>query len=190
MQEELKCTMVHLTKTTEDFRATWRESNFVTAYWSLASADDKDSVVSEKRCAGCRQPLESASSSLLVVGCGHFICHKCKSAADFYCPVKGCPAFIRERPVLGCSEVPQASDDEEHAKADVVAESIKNRIPEDEYVLVFGQYGPAIDALKKAIKHAGVKCLNLASLPDDRRGAKPRPDILPAAFSQRVSDPI
>jgi hypothetical protein len=124
------------------------------------------------------------------VGCGHFICHTCKSAADFYCPAKGCPAFIRERPVLGCPEVPQASDDEEHAKADVVAESIKNRIPEDEYVLVFGQYGPAIDALKKAIKHAGVKCLNLASLPDDRRGAKPRPDILPAAFSQRVSDPI
>ncbi|KAK3305388.1 uncharacterized protein B0T15DRAFT_195642 [Chaetomium strumarium] len=167
LQDELKRTMVHLNKTTDDFRTTWRESNFVTAYSSLACADDKDSVVSGKRCGGCHQPLESASSSFLVVGCGHFLCHGCQSAAEFYCPAKGCPAFVHQRPILPCSQVPGASDDEGHTKAAEVADFIKNRIPSDEYVLVFGQYGPFIDALEKAIKDAGVECLNLASLSDE-----------------------
>ncbi|KAK4240227.1 hypothetical protein C8A03DRAFT_31703 [Achaetomium macrosporum] len=167
MHAELKRTLAHLNRTTEDFRATWRESKFVAAYLSLACADDKDSAVSWKRCGGCRQPLKSASSSFLVVGCGHFLCHECKSAAEFYCPAKGCPAFIHQRPVLQCSEVPRASDGEGRAKADHVVDLIKNEIPPEDYVLVFGQYGAFIDALDKAIKDAGLECLNLAGLNDD-----------------------
>ncbi|SPQ26641.1 974c9426-7b5b-4dd5-b544-610f3acf48df [Thermothielavioides terrestris] len=166
--EELKRTMVHLTKTLEDLRTTRLEAKFVPEFSSVADADDRDCVVKEKSCDCCRQPLSSASSSFLVVACGHFLCATCKSASRFYCPAKDCQAFIRQRPVLRCSEVPRPSDDGPRGKAGCVAEMIKNEIPRDEFVVVFAQYGPLIDALAKAFKEAGLSCLNLATLSDDK----------------------
>ena len=167
--EELKRTMVHLAKTVEDLRATRLEANFVPEYASLANARDVNRIVENKVCGGCRQPLKAASSSFLVVACGHFLCSECRPAASFYCPVKDCPAFIRERPVLRCSQVPRTSGaaDEPRTKAECVADLIKRGIPRDDHVVVFAQYPPLVDALEKAFKAAGLKCLNLAAMKDD-----------------------
>ena len=167
--EELKRTMVHLAKTVEDLRATRLEANFVPEYASLANARDVDRMVENKVCGGCQQPLKAASSSFLVVACGHFLCSECRPAASFYCPVKDCPAFIRERPVLRCSQVPRSSGaaDEPRTKAECVADLIKHGIPRGDHVVVFAQYPPLVDALEKAFKAAGLKCLNLAAIKDD-----------------------
>jgi site-specific DNA-cytosine methylase len=166
--EELKRTLVHLAKTVEDLRATGLEANFVPEYYSLANARDKDNLVAKKMCCGCHQPLRSASSSFLVVACGHFLCGECKTAAGFYCPVQDCPAFIRKRPVLRCSQVPRSSSNETCAKAECVAKLIKEEIPRDERVLVFAQYGQLITALMDAFKNAGLQALNLAAVQDDK----------------------
>ena len=167
--EELKRTMVHLAKTVEDLRATRLEANFVPEYASLVSARDVDRIVENKVCGGCRQPLRAASSSFLVVACGHFLCGECRPTASFYCPVKDCPAFIRERPVLRCSQVSQTSGatDEPRTKAECVADLIKHSIPRGDHVVVFAQYPPLVDALDKAFKAADLKCLNLAAIKDD-----------------------
>ncbi|KAG7286384.1 hypothetical protein NEMBOFW57_008693 [Staphylotrichum longicolle] len=165
--EELKRTMVHLAKTIEDLRATRLEANFVPEYSSLATAQDGDSIVKTKLCGGCRQPLKSACSSFLVVACGHFLCGDCRFATGFYCPVKDCPAFIRKRPVLRCSQVLRTAVDEPRTKAESVADLIKNEIPPDDYVVVFAQYGTLINALDGAFKEANLECLNLAAMKDD-----------------------
>lgn len=165
--EELKYTLVHLAKTIEDLRATRLESNFVPRYSSLTSASDNDDAVKDMPCDGCRQPLGSAASSFLVVACGHFLCGKCKSQAGFYCPVTDCPAFIRKRPLLRCSQVLQNCGDEPCTKADCVADLIRKEIPRKDHVLVFAQYRPMIDALAKAFKKASIDYTNLAAVGDD-----------------------
>jgi SNF2 family DNA or RNA helicase len=119
-----------------------------------------------KTCGGCRQTLKAASSSFLVVACGHFLCSECRSAESFYCPVKDCSAFIRKRPVLRCSQVPRPTRSKPATKADCVADLIKNGIPSSEYVVVFAQYRPLVTALEKSFKEAGLQCLNLAAVND------------------------
>ncbi|KAK4126664.1 hypothetical protein N657DRAFT_170818 [Parathielavia appendiculata] len=166
--EELKRTLVHLAKTVEDLRATALEANFVRDYAALANAKDKDCFVAKKACRGCHKLLTSASGSFLVVACGHFLCGGCRTTAGFYCPVKDCPAFIRERPVLRCSLVPWAMSKEQFAKAECVADLIKKEIPGDEYVLVFAQYGPLIDSLARAFTKATLSFVNLAAESDNR----------------------
>ncbi|KAH6617255.1 hypothetical protein F5144DRAFT_498768 [Chaetomium tenue] len=165
--EELKRTMVHLAKTVEDLRATRLEARFLPAYTSLANALDADVVVRAKLCGSCSAPLESASTSFLVVGCGHFLCSGCKSAAKSYCPVLDCWAFIYKRPVLRCSEVPPPPQGEPLAKADRVAELIANQIPAEDFVVVFAQYRLVIDALAAAFEAAGLQFVNLAAVGDD-----------------------
>jgi site-specific DNA-cytosine methylase len=165
--EELKRTLVHLAKTVEDLRATGLEANFVPEYSALANARDKDDLLAKKTCCGCHKLLGSASSSFLVVACGHLLCGECKSSAGFYCPVQDCPAFIRKRPVLRCSQVPQSSSKEPCTKAECVAKLIKE-IPRDEYVVVFAQYGQLVTALMEAFKNAGLEALNLAAVPDSK----------------------
>ncbi|EAQ84686.1 hypothetical protein CHGG_08700 [Chaetomium globosum CBS 148.51] len=165
--EELKRTMVHLAKTVEDLRATRLEARFLPEYTSLANAQDADAVVRAKLCGGCSVPLTSASTSFLVVGCGHFLCSGCKSAAKSYCPVLDCWAFIYKRPVLRCSEVPPPPQGEPLAKADRVAELIANQIPAEDFVVVFAQYRLVIDALAAAFTAAGIQFLNLAAVGDD-----------------------
>jgi hypothetical protein len=165
--EELKRTMVHLAKTVEDWRATSLEANFVPEYASLANAADKDRHVRDKLCGSCRGPLRSASTSFLVVACGHLLCDTCKSAADFYCLVRDCRAFIHRRPVLRCSQTPlPRSGSEPQVKADHVVKLIKG-FPEGEFVVVFAQYRPLIDALAEAFKASELKYLNLARVKDD-----------------------
>ncbi|KAK3906718.1 hypothetical protein C8A05DRAFT_40473 [Staphylotrichum tortipilum] len=166
VNEELKRTMVHLAKTTEDLRATRLEANFVPEYLLLAKAHDKDVVLKDKLCGGCCDPLTSASTSFLVVACGHSLCKKCKSATDRCCPVKDCPAFIRERPVLRYSQLPSLLEDEPRTKADCVSDLIKG-IPKDENIVVFAQFNPLIAALASAFKKAKLKCLNLADMNDE-----------------------
>ncbi|KAK4154178.1 hypothetical protein C8A00DRAFT_33070 [Chaetomidium leptoderma] len=165
--EELKRTMVHLSKTVEDLRATRLEGNFVPAYSSLAHARDKDLFLRAKPCGSCHQPLWSAASSFLVVACGHFLCGQCKSAAGFYCPVQDCPAFIRKRPVLRCSQVPEIPSVEPRGKARCVADLIKDNIPSEDFVVVFAQYRPLINGLAKAFEDAGLEYLNLAAMNDE-----------------------
>ena len=165
VNEELKRTMVHLAKTMEDLRATRLEANFVPEYLSLAKTHNKDSALEGKLCGGCCQPLTSASTSFLVVACGHSLCKECKSTTSFYCPVKDCPAFIRERPVLRCSQVPLLSEDKRLTKADCVVDLIKG-IPRNEHVLVFAQFNTLIAALASAFAKANLKCLNLADMND------------------------
>ncbi|KAK4042658.1 hypothetical protein C8A01DRAFT_13781 [Parachaetomium inaequale] len=165
--EELKRTMVHLAKTVEDWRATSLEANFVPEYALLANAPDKHRHVRDKLCGSCRGPLRSAPTSFLVVACGHLLCGSCKSAADFYCPVKDCRAFIHKRPVLQCSQVPLPhSGTEPRAKAEHVARLI-NEFPKGEFVVVFAQYRLMIDALARAFTAAGLEHLNLATVKDD-----------------------
>ena len=166
VNEELKRTMVHLAKTMEDLRATRLEANFVPEYLALAEADDKDSVLEGKLCGGCSQPLTLALASFLVVACGHLLCKKCKSTTGFYCPVKDCPAFIRKRPVLRCSQVPPLSGDEPRTKADCVVDLIKS-FPKNEHVIVFAQFSPLIAELALAFTKAKLKHLNLADMKDE-----------------------
>ncbi|KAK4100076.1 hypothetical protein N658DRAFT_146287 [Parathielavia hyrcaniae] len=161
--EELKRTLVHLAKTVEDLRATALEAQFVPQYAALANAEDKDSFVAKKQCGGCHGLLRSAESSFLVVACGHFLCGDCKTSAGFYCPVTDCPAFIRERPVLRCSQVPEAQSETQLAKAECVARLISEEIPKDECVLVFAQYGPLLGSLARAFTEAGLSFINLAA---------------------------
>jgi site-specific DNA-cytosine methylase len=163
---ELKRTMVHLAKTVEDLRATRLEANFVPEYSSLAGAESKDGVVQAKLCGGCKQPLASASLSFLVVACGHFLCDKCKPETGFFCPVKDCPAFIRHRPVLQCSQVPQQSPGGPLTKAQCVADHIWFHIPQGESVVVFAQYGPLLKALADAFEIAHLGFTNLAATAD------------------------
>ncbi|KAK3294970.1 uncharacterized protein B0H64DRAFT_425560 [Chaetomium fimeti] len=170
--EELKRTMVHLAKTVEDLRATRLEANFLPGYTSLAGAVDKDRAVREKTCSSCSQPLTLASESFLVVGCGHFLCSRCKSAGKFYCPVLDCQAFIHKRPVLQCSQIPPLPEGEPRAKANSVAELIKNGIPSEDFVLVFAQYRPVIEALAVAFEGAELQFLNLAATKDDAISSK------------------
>jgi hypothetical protein len=170
--DELKQTMVHLAKTVEDLRATRLEAKFLPIFTSLANAEDPDAVVRVKLCGGCSQPLVSAATSFLVVGCGHLMCSKCKSAAKSYCPVWDCRAFILKRPVLRCSEIPRTPQGEPLAKADLVAELIKKQIPGEDFVVVFAQYRLVIDALAAAFESAGLGFLNLAAVRDDAISAK------------------
>jgi SNF2 family DNA or RNA helicase len=159
--------MVHLAKTVEDLRATRLEANFVPEYSSLAGAESKDRFVQEKLCGGCKQPLASASLSFLAVACGHFLCDKCKSEAGFFCPVEDCSVFIRRRPVLQCSQVPQQSLGGPLTKAQCVANHIWFHIPRGEFVVVFALYRPLLDALAAAFEVAKLTYINLATTADD-----------------------
>ncbi|KAL2264458.1 hypothetical protein VTK26DRAFT_23 [Humicola hyalothermophila] len=170
--EELKHTMVHLAKTVEDLRATRLEANFIPSYASLTPTNRPGDGATGKFCEKCQQPLGSTSCSFLVVACGHFLCGECRYQSGFYCPVKGCTAFIRKRPILRCSQVRRSCDDEGRPKAECVAELIKDSIPKEDHVLVFAQYRPLIDALDKAFKKAGLVCTNLAATKDDEIAKK------------------
>ncbi|KAL2264913.1 hypothetical protein VTJ83DRAFT_7423 [Remersonia thermophila] len=164
--EELKRTMVHLAKTIEDLRATMMEAKFAPEYAALARSENKDVFLQKKRCCSCLGPLGQASSSFLIVACGHLLCRECKAAAGFYCPVEHCPAFIRKRPVLRCSQIP-TSVAEPPPKAESIACFIKNNIPADEYVLVFAQYRHLVSALAKAFDQHQLSYVNLAETKDN-----------------------
>ncbi|KAL1842211.1 hypothetical protein VTJ49DRAFT_5823 [Mycothermus thermophilus] len=164
--EELKRTMVHLAKTIEDLRATMLEAKFAPEYAALARSENKDAFLRKKRCCSCFRPLSHASSSFLVVACGHLLCRECKVISGFYCPVEHCPAFVRKRPVLQCSQIP-TSVAEPLPKAESIAYFIKNNIPADEYVLVFAQYRQLISALAKAFDQYQLSYVNLAGTKDN-----------------------
>ncbi|KAK4244108.1 hypothetical protein C7999DRAFT_17603 [Corynascus novoguineensis] len=166
VNEELKRTMVHLAKTIEDLRATVLETNFIPRYSLVANASDKDSAVRGHSCCGCQNPLVSASASFLVVACGHFLCGECRSAAGFYCPVKDCPAFIRKRPVLQCSQIPTPYRDGPRKKAEHVARLV-DQFPKDEYVVVFAQYRQLVSSLAAAFRRADLGVLDISAVKDD-----------------------
>ncbi|KAL2149184.1 hypothetical protein VTH82DRAFT_8532 [Thermothelomyces myriococcoides] len=165
VNEELKRTMVHLAKTVEDLRVTMLETKFIPRYSQVANALDKDGFLRTQACCGCQNPLPSATESFLVVACGHLLCDKCRSTAGFYCPVKGCPAFIRKRPVLRCCHIPAPSAAGLRYKADHVVELVR-QFPADEYVLVFAQYGQLINSLARAFRKAGLPALDLSGEKD------------------------
>jgi hypothetical protein len=170
---ELKHTMVHLAKTVEDLRATRLEANFVPAYSSLADGTGKlGDLLEHKFCDGCRQPLTSVPSTFLVVACGHFLCGECKSGAGFYCPAEDCPAFIRKRPVLRCSQVRPPDAGKPCSKADYIANFIKTEIPKGDHVLVFAQYRPLIETLAKAFESVNLSYTNLAATKDEAIAGK------------------
>ncbi|KAL2198168.1 hypothetical protein P885DRAFT_34567 [Corynascus similis CBS 632.67] len=166
VNEELKRTMVHLAKTVEDLRATVLETNFIPRYSLVANASDKDSAVRGYSCCGCQNPLVSAATSFLVVACGHFLCGECRSAAGFYCPVKDCPAFIRKRPVLQCSQIPTSYRDGPREKAEHVARLV-DQFPKDEYVVVFAQYRQLVSSLAAAFRRANLGVLDISAVKDD-----------------------
>ncbi|KAL2162377.1 hypothetical protein VTH06DRAFT_7290 [Thermothelomyces fergusii] len=171
VNEELKRTMVHLAKTVEDLRATMLETRFMPRYSQVANALDKDAVVQNEACCGCRNRLASAAASFLVVACGHLLCDECKSTAGFYCPVKGCPAFIRKRPVLRCCHIPAPSPAGPRDKADHVVELVR-QFPADEYVVVFAKYRRLIGSLAAAFKRADLPVLDLSAVQDDDIASK------------------
>jgi site-specific DNA-cytosine methylase len=172
---ELKSTMVHLLKTIEDLNVTLQEARFVPKYISLASAGSGDSdPVLSMLCDGCSATLESADTSFLVVACGHLLCHQCRSGRSsisverFYCPAQHCTAFIRQRPVLRCSQICGSANDTARSKADSVVNLIKKEIHKDDFVILFAQYGPLINALDKALRDANIRFTNLAAIADSK----------------------
>ncbi|AEO59218.1 hypothetical protein MYCTH_2307313 [Thermothelomyces thermophilus ATCC 42464] len=166
VNEELKRTMVHLAKTVEDLRATMLETKFIPRYSQAANALDKDGVIQTHACCGCQNLLPSATASFLVVACGHLLCCECRSTAGFYCPVRGCPAFIRKRPVIRCSHIPTPSQAGPRDKADHVVELVR-QFPADEYIVVFAQYRRLISSLAAAFNRADLRVLDLSAAKDD-----------------------
>jgi len=167
--EELKQTLVHLTKTIEDLRAAKLEGGFVPGYDSLTKGDNDT-----KTCAKCRRPLPD-DLSFIVVACGHFLCEDCKKSAGFYCPVNDCLAFVHERPVLSCSEIRRLYTQQEEAyetRAAAVVDLVKHRIPRDEFVVVFAQYGLFVEALDTAFRNSGLRYTNLSKVNDENIAAK------------------
>ncbi|KXX80855.1 DNA repair protein RAD5 [Madurella mycetomatis] len=166
--EELKLTVVHLLKTVDDLKATWLEGKFVPEYSSLSDAADSEAVVKKKFCRKCGKALASTDSSFIVVACGHLLCDGCRfQDASYYCPVEHCTAFIRERPVLRCSQVCPIDGQVRHTKIDAIVNLIKHEIPREDFVVVFAQYGPLINALSEAFNAAKIRFVNLATCKDD-----------------------
>ncbi|GAB1316218.1 hypothetical protein MFIFM68171_06428 [Madurella fahalii] len=165
--EELKLTVVHLLKTIDDLKATWLEGKFVPEYSSLSDAADSEAVV-KKACRKCGKAVASANSLFIVVACGHLLCDGCRfQNASYYCPVEHCTAFIRERPVLRVSQVCLIEGEVRRAKVDAIIDLVKHEIPRKDFVVVFAQYGPLINALSEAFDTARIRFLNLATCKDD-----------------------
>lgn len=166
--EELKLTVVHLLKTVDDLKATWLEGKFVPEYSSLSDAADSEAVVKKKSCRKCGETLASTDSSFIVVACGHLLCDGCRfQDASYYCPVEHCTAFIRERPVLRCSQVRPVHGEVRRTKVDAIVDLVKYEIPREDFVVVFAQYGPLINALGEAFDAAKIRFVNLATCKDD-----------------------
>ncbi|KAJ4287080.1 hypothetical protein N0V88_007774 [Collariella sp. IMI 366227] len=171
--EELKRTMVHLSKTMEDLSATRMEARFVPRYSSLARPQaDVNREMQKKSCASCSTHFTSAEHAFLVVACGHFLCEDCRFKTSFYCPVSACPAFISKRPVLRCSEIPYPPSTPTHPKVQAITCLITDEIPPTERVLVFAQHRPLIDALACSFDAANLALLNLATAHDSTIAAE------------------
>ncbi|KAK4133784.1 hypothetical protein BT67DRAFT_382302 [Trichocladium antarcticum] len=165
---ELKNTLVHVTKTSEDLRANTLEASFVPTYASLANGNGTlDDLGQTTSCCCCARPLESLSEAFLAVACGHVLCDPCKSQLRGHCPVQDCAAFIRSRPILRCADVRLPVGIQTCTKAEAVTDFIRTSIPADEHILVFVQYGLMVDKMAAVLASTGIRHTNLAAARDD-----------------------
>ncbi|KAK4142045.1 uncharacterized protein C8A04DRAFT_13559 [Dichotomopilus funicola] len=173
-RQEMKLTMVQLAKTMEDLKAYMTEARFGPEYAAL-TADDTDANggsledrIQLRTCSACNRKLTSATESFLVVACGHFLCKTCKTNGDFNCPATGCGAFIRKRPVLQCSGIPPSSLSEPRTKTDAILDILRDRVPTNEYVVIFAQYQTFLRVLARALTAANIEFRDLATVDNDK----------------------
>ncbi|KAK4174421.1 hypothetical protein QBC36DRAFT_380208 [Triangularia setosa] len=157
-----KSAAVDLMKTMGDFKAATRDMAFIPKFIEFSEASDKDQKLRTTPCDGknCGKYLTSASQSFIVVSCGHILCSACRHLQTTrVCPAKNCSSFIKERPVLRCTEL---NGDVIMSKTDHIMELIQNIIAKGERVLVFAQYQTFLKALLSRIRRIDSKATNLA----------------------------
>ncbi|KAK0660400.1 hypothetical protein QBC41DRAFT_350956 [Cercophora samala] len=159
----LKKTVADLMKIIDDFKAATREMAFIPKFIEFSRSPDRDQLLQSRSCdgEGCLQPLTSASQSFIVVSCGHILCSTCRHLQKTrFCPAKNCWSFIKERPVIPCTEL---KDEVTMSKTDHIMELIQSIIAKGERVLVFAQYQSFIKALWSRIKEIDSRATNLAA---------------------------
>ncbi|VBB80530.1 Putative protein of unknown function [Podospora comata] len=168
MLSEFKSTMAELMKTMGDFKNATKELAFMPKFIQFSTSPDRDQLLQSRTCDGesCGRPLTSASQSYIVVACGHILCSACRHPQTArLCPARKCSSFIKERPVIPCTEL---NDNVKMSKVDHMMELIKSIIAKDERVLVFGQYQSYLEKLWSRIKEIDPKATNLALVTNSR----------------------
>ncbi|KAK0702627.1 hypothetical protein B0T21DRAFT_416871 [Apiosordaria backusii] len=166
MLEWFKNSVVHLSKTMDDYKASIRDMAFIPKFIQFSEASDKDQLLRARQCDGehCGKHLPSASQSFIVVSCGHILCSACRHLQTTrVCPARNCSAFIKERPVLPCTLL---DDEQKRTKTDHIMELIECIIAKEERVLVFAQYQPFIKALWARIRQIDPSATNLTGRGD------------------------
>ncbi|CAG8374639.1 unnamed protein product [Penicillium salamii] len=109
-------------------------------------------------CANCTRKVPHKKDVFILKSCGHILCTWCTSAGEVHssCEITACNGHLLQSKLMNVANIEKDEPTTEGSKLIRLREVI-NRVPENEFVLIFVQIGHLMPVVSESLTTAGIE---------------------------------